>query len=111
MIDDKQYNVLIKKYKDGEYEFDYLAKGGRAIIRLDFFYVFFESEKLFFELFPEEMPFNTSFFLVDLECYYAGSIKNYEKTVVSSRSLRLANYATGAVSSFPSSKKKVLISI
>jgi tetratricopeptide (TPR) repeat protein len=101
MIDDKQYNVLIKKYKDGEYEFDYLAKGWKSYNSLDFYV--FESEKLF-ELLPEEMPFNTSY-LVDLECYYAGSIKNYEKTVVSSRSLRLANYATGAVSSFPSSKK------
>jgi tetratricopeptide (TPR) repeat protein len=52
---------------------------------------------------PEEIPFNTMY-LVDLECFYVGSIKNYEKTVVSSRNLKLANYATGAVESFPSSK-------
>jgi len=100
MIDDKQYNVLIKKYKDGEYEFNYLAKGWKSYYSLDFYV--FKSEKLF-ELLPDEVPFNTSY-LVDLECYYAGSIKNYEKTVVASRSLRLTNYATGAISSFPSSK-------
>jgi tetratricopeptide (TPR) repeat protein len=100
MIDDDQYNVLIKKYKDGEYEFEYLAKGWKSYNSLDVYV--FRSEKLF-EMLPEETPFNTMY-LVDLECFYVGSIKNYEKTVVSSRNLKLANYATGAVESFPSSK-------
>lgn len=107
MIDDKQYNVLIKTYKDGEYEFDYLAKGWKSYNSLD--YYVFKSEKLF-ELLPEEVPFNTSY-LVDLQCYYAGSIKNYEKTVTASRSLRLTNYATGAIESFPSSKKGEYINL
>jgi len=31
MIDEKQYNMLIRKYKDGEFEFDYLAKGWKTL--------------------------------------------------------------------------------
>jgi len=100
MIDDKQYNVLIKKFKDGEYEFEYLAKGWKSYNSLEFYV--FKSEKLF-EMLPEDVPFNTMY-LVDLECFYSGFIKNYEKTVVTSRNLNLTNYATGAMESFPSSK-------
>ncbi|MDA3943578.1 MAG: tetratricopeptide repeat protein [Bacteroidetes bacterium] len=100
MIDDQQYNILIKKYIDGEYEFQYLAKGWKSYNSLD--YYVFKSDKLF-ELMPEEVPFNTMY-LVDLECFYVGKIRNYEKTVTSSRGLKLTNYATGAIESFPSSK-------
>ncbi len=100
MIDDEQYNVLIKKYKDGEYEFGYLNKNWKSYLSLDFWV--FRSEKLL-ELLPEEIPWNTMY-LVDLQCFAASSIKNYERNVYASRSLNLTNYATGAIESFPSSK-------
>ena len=36
MIDDKQYNVLVKKYKDGEYEFPLILQGWTNYLSLVF---------------------------------------------------------------------------
>lgn len=100
MIDEKQYNVLIRKYKDGEFEFDYLAKGWKSFNSLAFYV--FRSEKLF-ELLPDDLTFNTMY-LVDLECYLVDEIRNFDETMVSGRHSGLHKYATGAMKSFPRSK-------
>lgn len=75
MIDNDQYNVLIKKYQDGEFEFGYLQRNWHFFNSLEFWV--FKGEKLK-ELMPEETRFNTPY-LVNLECYLTGKIRNYEK--------------------------------
>lgn len=96
MIDDIQYNVLIKKYNDGEFEFPFLQRNWKAYKSLDFWV--FRGEKLR-ELLPEETPWNVMY-LVDLRCYVTSTIKNYERTVFLGSNLSLASYATGVVGNF-----------
>jgi tetratricopeptide (TPR) repeat protein len=96
MIDDDQYNVLIKIYNDGEFEFPFLQRNWSAFKSLDFYV--FKSEKLK-ELLPEEIPYNVMY-LVDLRCYTVGTIKNYEKSVFMGKNLNLAKYSTGVISNF-----------
>ncbi len=74
MLDNEQYNVLVKKYHDGEFEFPYLQRNWRDFKSLD--YYIFRSEKLK-EMLPEEVPFNTMY-LVDMRCYMVGTIKNFK---------------------------------
>lgn len=96
MIDNDQYNVLIKKYRDGEFEFGYLQRNWHFFNSLEFWV--FKGEKLK-ELMPEETRFNTPY-LVNLECYLTGKIRNYEKTVFTEKGLNLANYKTGVINNF-----------
>lgn len=100
MIDDIQYNVLVKIYNDGEFEFPFLQRNWSAFKSLDFYV--FRSEKLK-ELLPEEMPYNVMY-LVDLRCYAVGTIKNYEKSVFMGKNLNLAKYSTGVISNFQTTK-------
>ncbi|MDO8898665.1 MAG: hypothetical protein Q7V19_13530, partial [Bacteroidales bacterium] len=100
MIDDIQYNVLVKIYNDGEFEFPFLQRNWSAFKSLDFYV--FRSEKLN-ELLPEEMPYNVMY-LVDLRCYAVGTIKNYEKSVFMGKNLNLAKYSTGVISNFQATK-------
>ncbi|MDP2235431.1 MAG: tetratricopeptide repeat protein [Bacteroidales bacterium] len=100
MIDDIQYNVLVKIYNDGEFEFPFLQRNWSAFKSLDFYV--FRSEKLK-ELLPEEMPYNVMY-LVDLRCYAVGTIKNYEKSVFMGKNLNLAKYSTGVISNFQATK-------
>ncbi len=93
MIDDEQYNVLIKKYNDGEFEFSYLQRNWLFFKSLEFWV--FKSEKLK-ELMPEDVKFNVPY-IVNLECYLTGKIRNYEKTVFTDKGLNLANYTTGVI--------------
>ncbi|MBK9290402.1 MAG: tetratricopeptide repeat protein [Bacteroidetes bacterium] len=99
MIDDEQYNVLVRIYNDGEYEFSYLQRNWRSYKSID--YWVFRSEKLN-EMLPEPIPWNVMY-LVDLRCFLTGTIKNYEKTVFLGSGLRLRNYATGVVENFQQS--------
>ncbi len=96
MIDDEQYNVLIKKYNDGEFEFSYLQRNWFFFKSLEFWV--FKSEKLK-ELMPEDVKFNVPY-IVNLECYLTGKIRNYEKTVFTDKGLNLANYKTGVINNF-----------
>ncbi len=96
MIDDEQYNILIKKYIDGEFEFIYLQRNWHFFNSLQFWV--FKSEKLK-ELMPEETKFNVPY-IVNLECYLTGKIRNYDKTVFTEKGLNLANYKTGVINNF-----------
>lgn len=98
MIDDKQYNILVKKYRDGEYEFPFLGAGWKSYNSLDFWV--FKSEKLF-EMLPEEVPYNIMY-LVNMECFYCGSIKNYDRIPNSAKTF--TNYATGVIEVVPAVK-------
>ncbi len=74
MVGNEQYNVLVKKYHDGEYEFPVLREGWRGFKSLDFYV--FRSEKLA-EILPEEIPFNQEY-AVNLNVFVRGTIKDYE---------------------------------
>jgi tetratricopeptide (TPR) repeat protein len=96
MIDDKQYNVLVKKYKDGEYEFPLILQGWTNYLSL-VFYVF-KGEKLA-ELLPEKPQFNVMY-LVDLDCFVSSGIENFEKNIFIDAELNLKSSATGVVRGF-----------
>ncbi|MCK9291940.1 MAG: tetratricopeptide repeat protein [Bacteroidales bacterium] len=100
MLDNEQYNVLVKKYHDGEFEFPYLQRNWRDFKSLD--YYIFRSEKLK-EMLPEEVPFNTMY-LVDMRCYMVGTIKNYEESVFMGGSLNLTRYATKVTENFQATR-------
>ncbi|MDR0969629.1 MAG: tetratricopeptide repeat protein [Lentimicrobiaceae bacterium] len=100
MIEEKQYNVLIKKYRDGEYEFPFLASGWESYNSLEFWV--FKSEKLI-EILPDEVPFNVMY-LVDLEIFCYGEIKNYDRIPYTSS--RFKNNATGVIESVPAIKSR-----
>ena len=74
MIKDKQYNVLVKKYHDGEYEFPILKEDWKDFNSLD--YYVFKSE-LLPQLLPEEIPFNQKY-AVNLNAFARGTIRNYD---------------------------------
>jgi tetratricopeptide (TPR) repeat protein len=77
MIGNEQYNVLIKKYHDGDYEFPVLGEGWRGYKSLDFYV--FKSKKLE-DLLPVEIPFNKAY-AVDLNLYTRGTVKNFEQKI------------------------------
>jgi len=77
MIGNEQYNVLVKKYHDGEYEFPVLGEGWRGFKSLDFYV--FKSKKLD-DLLPAEIPFNEAY-AVDLNLYTRGTVKNFEQKI------------------------------
>jgi len=77
MIGNEQYNVLVKKYHDGEYEFPVLGEGWRGYKSLDFYV--FKSKKLD-DMLPVEIPFNKAY-AVDLNLYTRGTVKNFEQKV------------------------------
>jgi len=74
LIGNKQYNVLVKKYYDGEYEFPVLHEDWVGFKSLDFYV--FPSSKLE-EILPEEIPFNEQY-AVNLNVFARGTIKDYE---------------------------------
>jgi len=74
MIDDRQYNVLIKKYHDGAYEFPILKEGWKSYKSLDY-YVF--SGKKLAEILPNNIPWNQRY-TVNLNVFARGTIKQYK---------------------------------
>lgn len=77
MIGNEQYNVLVKKYHDGEFEFPVLGEGWRGFKSLDFYV--FRSSKLA-QILPEEIPFNQEY-AVNLNTYVRGTLRDYETKV------------------------------
>jgi len=77
MIENKQYNVIVKKYYDGEYEFPVLLENWTGFKSLDFYV--FPSYKLE-EILPDEIPFNKQY-AVNLNLYARGTVRDYEKKV------------------------------
>lgn len=75
MIGNKQYNVLVKKYHDGEYEFPVLREEWKGFKSLDFFV--FPSHKLE-KILPDDIPFNEQY-AVNLNVFARGTVKNYEE--------------------------------
>lgn len=74
MIGNKQYNVLVKKYHDGDYEFPVLKEEWTGFKSLDFYV--FPSSKLA-EILPEEIPFNEQY-AVNLNVFARGTVRDYE---------------------------------
>lgn len=74
MIGNKQYNVLVKKYYDGEYEFPVLLENWKGFKSLEFYV--FPSSKLT-EILPEVIPFNQQY-AVNLNVFARGTIRDYE---------------------------------
>lgn len=74
IIGNKQYTVLIKKYRDGIYEFPVLKENWKPYHSLDF-YVFRTTQ--LFKLWPDNVPFNQAY-AVGLHVLTRGTIKDYE---------------------------------
>ncbi len=74
MIGNSQYNVLVKKYYTGDYEFPVLKEEWSGYKSLDFYV--FPSSKLA-EILPDEIPFNEQY-AVNLNVIARGTITNYE---------------------------------
>jgi hypothetical protein len=74
MIRDKQYNVLVKKYHDGEFEFPILKEGWKDFKSLDF-YVF--KSELLSKILPNDVPFNQKY-AANLNSFARGTIRNYD---------------------------------
>jgi len=74
VIGNRQYSVLIKKYRDGSYEFPVLKEGWKSFNSLDFYV--FPTVKLF-SLLPDSVRFNEPY-AVDLNVLTRGTIKNYD---------------------------------
>ena len=81
LIDDKQYNVLVIEYKDGEYEFPLLEEGWSSY-RSALFYVF-RAENLL-KVLPEEVEFNKPY-AVNLDVYCYGIVENYDPAIISDK--------------------------
>jgi len=74
MIGNKQYNVLIKKYRDGKYEFPILKENWTDFNSLD--YYVFSSTKLA-KILPDPTPFNQKY-AINLNVFARGTIKDYD---------------------------------
>ncbi len=74
MIKDKQFNVLVKKYHDGEFEFPILQEEWKDFNSLDY-YVF--DGRLLGEILPDDVPFNQKY-AVNLNAFARGTIRNYD---------------------------------
>jgi len=74
MIGNKQYNVMVKKYYDGEYEFPVLRENWKGFKSLDFYV--FPSYKLE-DILPDEIPFNEQY-AVNLQLFARGTVRDYE---------------------------------
>ncbi len=74
MIGNKQYNVLVKKYYDGDYEFPVLLENWKGFKSLE--YYVFPSSKLE-EILPDVIPFNQQY-AVNLNVFARGTIREYE---------------------------------
>lgn len=74
MIGNKQYNVLVKKYYDGEYEFPVLLENWKGFKSLEFYV--FPSSKLS-EILPDVIPFNQQY-AVNLNVFARGTVRDYE---------------------------------
>ncbi len=74
MIGNKQYNVLVKNYHDGEYEFPVLHEEWKGFKSLDFYV--FPSSKLD-EILPDEIPINKQY-AVNLNVFVRGTVRDYE---------------------------------
>jgi tetratricopeptide (TPR) repeat protein len=74
IIGNKQYSVLIKKYRDGEYEFPVLKENWKPYRSLDFYV--FPTDRLF-KLLPDSITFNESY-AVAMHVLTRGTIKDYK---------------------------------
>jgi tetratricopeptide (TPR) repeat protein len=74
IIGNKQYSVLIKKYRDGKYEFPVLKEDWKPFHSLDFY--IFPTLRLF-KVLPDSVPFNQSY-ATALHVLTRGTIKDYE---------------------------------
>ena len=73
MIKDQQYNVLIKKYHDGVFEFPILRENWENFNSLDY-YVF--KSNLLSKILPKEIPFNQKY-AINLNAFARGTIRNF----------------------------------
>ncbi len=78
LIDEKQYNVLIVIYDDGDYEFPILQEGWRSFKSVEYFV--FKAENLK-KVLPREVPFNKSY-AVNMEVFCADRIVNYNPEIL-----------------------------
>ncbi len=78
LIEDKQYNVLLIKYQDGEYEFPLLQEGWNAFESLEFWV--FDAKSLS-KLLPNEVPYNQPY-AVDMKVYCSGRVINYDPKLI-----------------------------
>ncbi len=78
LIQNKQYNILVKKYYDGEFEFPMLKEGWRKFQSLTFYV--FESGQLE-KVLPEDVTFNSPY-AVNLNVFCSGNIKNYNPQLI-----------------------------
>jgi tetratricopeptide (TPR) repeat protein len=80
LIQNKQYNILIKKYHDGEFEFPMLNEGWRKF--QSFTYYVFESGQLA-KVLPEDVVFNNPY-AVNLNVFCSGNVRDYNPKLINS---------------------------
>ncbi len=78
LIDEKQYNVLILIYNNGDYEFPILQEGWRSFNSVEFFV--FKAENLI-KVLPREVQFNRPY-AVNMEVFCAAKIVNYDPEIL-----------------------------
>ncbi len=78
LIDEKQYNVLIIIYEDGDYEFPILQEGWKSFESVEYFV--FKAENLI-KVLPREIPFNRPY-AVNMEVFCAGKISNFDTDIL-----------------------------
>ena len=78
LIQNKQYNIIVKKYHDGEFEFPLLKEGWRKFQSVTFYV--FESGQLS-KVLPDEVTFNNPF-AVNLNVFCSGNIRDYNPQLI-----------------------------
>lgn len=78
LIDEIQYNVLLIKYSDGDYEFPILQEGWKPCESMEFFV--FEAESLS-NVLPQDIPFNKAY-AINMKVFCAGKVRNYDPKLI-----------------------------
>jgi len=74
LIFDVQYNVLLIKYQDGDYEFPILQEGWKPFESLEYFV--FAAESLS-DVLPNDIPFNKAY-AVNMKVFCQGIVRDYD---------------------------------
>ncbi|MDZ7741447.1 MAG: hypothetical protein U5Q03_06795 [Bacteroidota bacterium] len=94
LIEDKQYNVLIKIFRDGEYEFPMLEDDWRNYNSAKFWV--FPAENLI-NVFPEEVEFDNAY-AVNMDVYCYGKIDDYNPYTLNDKIVNKINRTIDATS-------------
>ncbi len=92
LIDDKQYNVLIKIYRDGQYEFPVLEEGWESYRSMEFWV--FPAMKLT-NVMPEDVKFDKPY-SINLNVFCYGKVENYNPLTLTDKIVTRINNTLNA---------------